>query len=766
MSIMRKVVETIAHVMPDRDRDQLIDQHRYLGVPVDRLDARLKVTGAAPFSAEYPVEGLTHAVLAYSTIAKGVIKRVDTAEAEQAPGVLKVITHVNAPRMKVAPPFSIEGDPSSGSSLVEILNTDQISYDGQPIAIVVADIEDRAEYAASLIKISYAAEPAATSFEEAIPGAKKPQQIMGDAPEVTKGDADAALKAAKHRVDLFFTTPPYNHNAIEPHAAIAIWTDDHHLTLYDTSQFTVGTANSIAEVFGVKKENVRVISPFVGGGFGGKGSVWPYIQLCALAARVIKRPVRIALSREGIFRTVGGRTPSQQRVAIGADDSGKITSFIHEGVTAQSTDNDFPEQLSFPPRHLYQMENYRIGQKVCELNRVANTFMRAPGESIGTFAVESALDALAYELGMDPVGLRMRNEPEKDPVSGNEFSSRYMREAYRIGAEKFGWAKRPAAVRSQRDGEWLLGQGVATGTYPVYRMVTAARVRINADGTAVIQSSTQEMGMGTATVQTQHAAELLGLPMDRVKFEYGDSSLPWAGVAGGSSQTVSVALAVQEAAEKVLKELVSIAHKGPNSVLEGTKVDDVRMMNHGVYRREQPAIGESYGAILQRAGKDFVEAEHKTGAPMELLKYSMHSYAAQFCEVRVNEETGEVRINRWVGAFDTGRIINPKMAISQFRGGIVMGIGMALTEETMFDNRTGRIENPSLAEYHVPVQADVPHIDIVYTNAPDPHTPMGAHGIGEIGITGVAAAVANAVYHATGTRVTSLPITLDKVMRQ
>jgi len=764
MSIIKKFVDTVAHVTPDRERDRLMDQHRYLGKPIDRLDGYAKVTGAATFSAEYRIKGLVHAALAYSTISKGVIKNIDAKAAEEASGVIKIITHLNAPPMKAPKPLSSQGEPSAGVTEVKILNTDRISWNGQPIAVVIADTEERAEYAASLINVTYTAERGMNSFEAAIPSAKKPKEILGEDPEVTKGDPDAAFKSANHRVDLKFTTPPYNHNAIELHASIAVWAGDDKVTLYDTSQFTAGTANSIADIFGLKNENVQVISTFVGGGFGGKGGIWSYNQLAVLAARMAGRPVRIALTREGVFRIVGGRTPSQQRVAIAADDSGRISAFIHEGVTAQSTDNNFPEQFSFPPRHLYEMASYRIGQDICEVNRVANTFMRAPGESIGTFAVESAMDALAHELQLDPVEFRMRNEPEKDPVSGNEFSSRHMREAYRMGAEKFGWKNRPAAVRSQREGDWLIGQGVATGTYPMYRFVTAARVRINADGTALIESSAQEMGMGTETVQTQHAAELLGLPMDKVKFDYGDSTLPWAGVAGGSSQTVSIALAVQQASEKVLTELLTLAQKDSNSVLKDAKVSDVRMMNGGIFRKEQPSIGETYSVILKRAKKDFVQAEHKTGAPLEMMKYSMHSYAAQFCEARVQEGTGEVRISRWVGAFDVGRILNPKTAVSQFRGGIIMGIGMALTEETMFDDRTGRITNATLAEYHVPVQADVPHLDIVYTDIPDPHTPMGAHGIGEIGITGVAAAVANAVYHATGKRVTSLPITLDKLL--
>jgi len=764
MSIMRRVVERIAQVLPDRQQDELQRERRYLSQPVDRIDGIDKVTGEARFSAEYAVDGLVHGAIAFSTIPKGVITRIDTTAAERAPGVIKVFTHLNAPAMKVPAPLSVGGEPSAGASDVKILNTDRISWNGQPIAVVVADTEERAEYAASLVAVTYALEEAVTSFEAAISHAHTPEDVLGESPEVVKGDPDAALRAAPHHVDLTFTTPPYNHNAIEPHAAIAVWEGDDRLTVFDTSQFTAGGANSLADIFGLKKENVKLLAPFVGGGFGGKGTMWFYNQLCVMAAREIGRPVRIALSRKGVFRIVGGRTPSRQRVVIAADGNGAFTAFIHEGVTAQSTDNNFPEQFSFPPRHLYAMQSYRIGQQVTTVNRVANTFMRAPGESIGTFAVESAIDALSYELKIDPIDLRMRNEPDTDPVSGHPFSSRYLREAYAMGAERFGWRNRPAMVRAQRDGGWLIGQGVATGTYPVYRMVTAARLRLNDDGTARVQTSCQEMGMGTATVQTQHAADRLGLPLEHVRFEYGDSSLPWAGVAGGSSQTISVALAVQEAAAKLVKELLSLARKNAGSPLAQAGVDDVQPANSGLFLKDLPAIGETYAAILRRAGQTFVETEVTTGSPLEIMKYSMHSYAAQFCEAAVNEATGEVRIRRWVGAFDTGTILNPKTATSQFRGGIIMGIGMALTEETMFDDRTGRIMNPSLAEYHIPVQADVPEIDILYTNVADSKTPLGAHGIGEIGITGVAAAIANAVYHATGKRVTDLPITLDKLM--
>ncbi len=628
---------------------------------------------------------------------------------------------------------------------------------------MIATTLDRAEHAASLVKVEYEVEKADTSFAEGKADAEVPKNIMGEPTEVSHGDAEAALAAAKYRVDHTYTTPRYNHNAIELHATTAVWNGDK-LTVYDASQFVRGVADSLAKMFSLKKEDVRVIATFVGGGFGGKGSMWCHVPLCALAAKVVKRPVKLVLSREGVFRNVGGRTPSEQRVALAADESGKLKALIHTGVTATTQTNDFAEQFSFPARHLYATENLFITQTVMRLHTTANSFMRAPGESIGTFALESAMDELAYELGIDPVELRLRNDAERDPAKGTEFSSRHVKEAYRLGAEKFGWEKRPAKPRSLRDGDWLIGQGVATAFYPAYRFPAAARVRINSDGTALVQSGAQEMGMGTATVQTQHAAERLGLPMEKVRFEYGDTDLPHAPVAGGSNQTVSVALAIQQACEKAQQELLTLAKKDSASPLSGSHFDDVRACDSGLFRRDKRETGETYAAILARAKQDFIEADAETGQPFESMKYSMGSYGAQFCEVRVNEQTGEVRVARWVGAFDTGRILNPKTARSQFYGGIIMGIGMALTEETLFDERGGRIMNPSLAEYHVPVNADVPKIEAYFLDIPDPHTPLGAHGIGEIGITGVAAAIANAIYHATGKRVRDLPITLDKLL--
>lgn len=762
MSLIGKATELIAKALPDREADALRESRRILGRELDRIDGFDKVTGAAKFAAEYAADGLAYAGLAVSAVGRGKIVELDVSEAEAAPGVIMVITHLNAPQLEDPPLFEPGGSGAAGSN-ANILNTDQIFWSGQPIAVIVADTSDRAEHAAGLVKASYSLEHAQLSFSSGIDAAKTPKSVMGEDTEVKKGDAERALAGSAYQVDLLYDTPRYNHNAIELHATTASWQDDK-LTVYDASQYVVGVANTLATIFGLKLANVRVMAPFVGGGFGGKGSVWPHVVLCALAAKMAQRPVKLVMTREQVFRNVGGRTPSRQRVAMGVDQAGSLQALIHTGVTATSTTNDFAEQFSFPARHLYATRNLYITQRVMHLDTVPNTFMRAPGESIGTFALESAMDELAYACGMDPIELRLRNEPARDPAKDTEFSARHLRKAYEMGAARFGWVNPRPQPASLRDGKWRVGHGVATAFYPAYRFPAAARIRLNADGTAVVQSGAQEMGMGTATVQSQHAAERLGLTMDKIRFDYGDTALPKAPVAGGSNQTVSVALAVELTCEKLFKELLKLAGKDDESPLKHAESSDVEARDGGLYLKAAPHGGEQYSAILLRNNLGFLEVDAASGPPLETQKYSMGSYGAQFCEVRVHEDTGEIRVSRWVGAFDTGRILNPKTARSQLFGGIVMGIGMALTEESLFDERSGRVVNPSLAEYHLPVNADVPNIEVLFVDIPDPHTPIGAHGIGEIGITGAAAAIANAIFHATGKRIRQLPITLDKML--
>jgi len=759
MSIVSKLTEAVVHIMPDRERDELSDAQRIIGKPIDRVDGRAKVTGKATFTAEFKLDNLAHAALAYGTIARGKITKIDSTEAEKAAGVVAVITHENALKMNPPPVFGSGGPTDAAGSSANVLNTDEIHWNGQPVAMVVAETLEQAEFAAGLIKVSYKETTGAKlSFEAGKEHAETPKHIFGEEPNVERGDAEKALSRAKFKVDQNYTTPPHIHNAIELHATTAVWEGDQ-LTVYDATQYVRGVADSLAKMFSLDKKNVRVVAPFVGGGFGGK-CMWFNVQLAVMAAKMVKRPVKLVMSREGVYRTVGWRTPSEQRVALGCDESGALTSLIQTGLTATSFNNDFAEPFSFAARHMYQSGAFLLSQKVVRLDTLANTFMRAPGEVLGIFTLETALDELAHEAGIDPVELRLRNDPAKEPIKGREFSSRHFKEAYRLGAEKFGWEKRKAT----REGKWLIGHGVASAYFPAYRFPAAARVRLNADGTAVIQSSAQEMGMGTATVQTQHAAERLGLPMEKIRFDYGDTDFPTAPVAGGSAQAVSVVLAVQQACEKLQREVLSLAKKEKGSALAEAHFDDVIACDGGLFRRDKRDKGETYAEILARAKKTFVEAESQTGPPLEMAKYAMGSYGAQFCEVRVNEETGETRVSRWVGAFDVGRILNSKTASSQLMGGIIMGIGMALTEDTLFDERSGRIMNPSLAEYHVPVNADVPKIETYFLDIPDPHMPVGARGVGEIGITGVAAAIGNAIYNATGKRLRDLPFTLDKLL--
>ena len=762
MTLMKKAVEAAPDSwMPGGKPDPLINhKHGLIGAPVSRLDGRLKVTGSATFAAEFPVTGMVYASIAWSTIAKGRIKDLNTAAAEAAPGVVLVMSFKNAPKMAPTPIFH-SSPKAGGPSNLPIMQDACIHWNGEAIAVVLAESQEQADYAKSLIHAEYVTEPAVISFNRAMANAHAPGSILGEPPQIESGDVDAALASAPQRVDMTFRTPRHNHNPIELHAVTLYWSEGG-LFVHDASQGVSATAWTLAQVFDLKEDEVHVSSPYVGGGFGSK-TLWQYHVLAAAASRLSGRAVRMVLSREGVYRTVGGRTTTEQRVAIGADAEGHIQALIHTGTAAMTTHNNCPEQFSFPARHVYTAPTYRIGQRVAEMDMIANTFMRAPGESIGTFTLESAMDELAHQIGLDPIELRMRNEPDKDPTSGKEFSSRHLREAYASGAERFGWSERKAEPAARREGEWLIGMGCATATYPYYRMPGgAARIALSDDGVATLDIAAHEMGMGTATASAQVLAERLGLGLECVKVNYGNSEMTGSFIAGGSSQTASIGAAVIAAHNKLNKELLSLVTK--DSPLHGLGPDEVGARDAGLSKLDEPRRYESYVSILQKAGKDEVAVEAEATPPLEVMHWAMHSFGAIFAEVHVNAITGETRVRRLLGFFDCGRILNAKTAASQFRGGMIMGLGLALMEETQWDERKGRIMNPSLAEYHVPVHLDVPEIEVLWTDIPDPHAPMGARGIGEIGITGTGAAVANAIYNATGKRITELPITLDKLM--
>jgi xanthine dehydrogenase YagR molybdenum-binding subunit len=733
-------------------------KHGLIGAPVSRLDGPLKVRGEARFAAEYVMEGMVYAALRYSTIARGRITTLETGAAEAAAGVVLVMTHRNSPRMQ-PPPMFLTAPKAAGGANLPVMQDPSIHWNGEPVAVVLAETQEQADHAASLIEVSYESAPPRT-FEEARAHARTPDSLVGQPVEVLVGDAEAALIDAPHSVDLTYTTPRHNHNAIEPHAVTLAWDGDE-LIVHDASQGVKGHAWTFAQVFGIDEEQVHLTSPYVGGGFGGK-TLWSHHLLGAAASKLAGRPVRVTLSREGVYRLVGGRTNTEQRVAIGADDDGRFKSLIHTGLSAMTPYNALAEQFTFPARHMYATGTLKTDQQVVDMDMLANSFMRAPGESVGTFALESAIDELAVELDLDPIELRIRNEPDTDPSSGLRYSSRHIVEAWRAGAERFGWEPR-ARPGTRREGEWLIGTGCALGTYPYHRFPGGvARVTLDKTGHATIDVPAADMGMGTSTTQAILTADRFGLPLERVTIAYGDSSFPGNLLAGGSSQTASIAGAVIAVQRALVEQLLALG--SDESPLAGLTADEVGGRDEGLCELADPSRWESYAEILGRAGRDEITVVASASDPEEMQAYSMHSFGAIFCQVRVNATTGETRVDRVLGSYDCGRIINAKTAASQFRGGIIMGLGLALMEDTNFDERTARIMNPSLAEYHVPVHMDVPTIELMWTDIPDPYAPAGARGIGEIGITGVAAAVANAVYNATGRRVRDLPITLDKLL--
>jgi len=758
---MQKAIELAPDAwIPGGKPDPLIrERHGHVGRATSRIDGPLKVKGAARFAAEFAPEGMAYAALAFSTIAKGRIAALDLDDARSAPGVIMVMTHRNAPRMAPMPRF-MSAEKAAGGDDLPVMQDDHIHWNGQPIALVLAETQEQADHAAALVAVTYEAEEAVTSFAAAEARGVEPGMFQGEPLRVAIGDAEATLAASAHRTDAHYSTPRHNHNAIEPHAATVAW-EDGTLRVHDATQAVAHTAWSLAQMFGIAEDAVHVTSPYVGGGFGSK-TLWQHQALAAAAAKLAGRPVRLVLSREGVYRLVGGRAPTEQRVAIGANADGRFTAIIHTGSTPSTPHSAMPEPFIVATRSAYAADSFHLQVDTARMDVLANTFMRAPGEAVGTYALECAVDELAEAMAIDPIDLRERNEPDKDPTQGTPFSSRNIVAAYRMGAERFGWSeRRPAGTR--REGEWLVGMGCATATYPYYRMPGgAARITVSRDGRAEVAVAAHEMGMGTATTHVMVAADRLGLPADHVTMAYGDSTLPGVVLAGGSQQTASIGAAVIAAQRALFADLLKLA--GNDSPLAGLSPDEVGGIDGGLAKLDEPERRESYASILARARRDTVVAEGEAPMPFELQHWSMHSYGAMFCEVRVNAVTGEVRVSRFLGAMDCGRILNPKTAASQFRGGIIMGLGLALMEETQLDDRSGRIANPSLAEYHVPVHLDVPPIEVVWTDIPDPHTPMGAHGVGEIGITGTAAAVANAVYNATGKRVRDLPITLDKLM--
>jgi len=737
-----------------------------VGQPLDRMDGRLKVTGGARYSAEMPVADSLYGVLIMSTIAKGRITAMDTKTAEQAGGVHLILTPFNAPKLP-QPPSPGGAAPRPQGRKLSLLQNDRVYYNNQPIGVVVADTLEQAIHAAALVRVTYDAQPPVIDLHKG--EQYTPKSVQGEEPDKKRGDLDVARQAAKATVAPTYTTPMENHNPMEPHATLAFWEGPEaapRLTVYDATQGVFGVRGVLASTFQLPPESVRCVAYFIGGGFGCKGSAWSHVALCAMAARQARRPVKLALSRAQMYGSVGYRPVTEQKMLLAADAAGQMTAVGHAVLSNTSTFDEFIEPCAAATRMLYASASQETSYRLSRIDVGTPTFMRAPGESSGTWALEATLDELAYALPMDPIVLRLKNYAEKDPGNDRPFSEKSLRECYQVGAERFGWAKRTATPRSMRaaDGR-LLGMGMATATYPARRSPSSALARVLADGTAYVQAGTQDIGTGTYTIMAQIAADALGLPVSRVRFELGDTRMPPTPNSGGSQTAASTGSAVREACLAARQAVILQAISDTASPLHGLTPSDIDVQAGKMIAKTSPARTDDYSAVVKRGGAPYIEATMQAKPGEERNAYSMHSFGAVFVEVLVDPDLAEVRLSRCTGVYDVGTVLNEKTARSQLIGGIVFGAGMALTEETLMDPRTGRVMNADLAEYHVPVHADIPEIDVAFVKSFDPHiNPLGARGIGEIGITGVVAAIGNAVYHATGVRVRDLPITLDKVM--
>jgi xanthine dehydrogenase YagR molybdenum-binding subunit len=734
-----------------------------VGQPISRADGRLKVTGRARYTADIPLADAVHAAIAHSTVANGRTISIDTAAAEKAPGVLAVFTHHNMPRMNPTPKPWSHLHPHGQGYLP--LQDDKIHYAGQPIALVVATTRDQAMHAGTLISAEYEAEqPVVFSRQMATEAVDPPQFLWPVASSV--GDADKGIRDGAVRIEQTYTTSDRHHNQMEPHATAAVWDADGGLTLYETTQHIFGAKELVSIVLGMPIEKINVVCHFLGGGFGGKAYVWPHSLLAALAARELNRPVRIQLTRAQMYSMVGHQAATIQTIALGADKDGKLTGIRHESISPTPVFDNYIEYAAIASRHLWAAsEGISTNHKVVHVNRNTPTAMRSPHEALGHFALESAMDELAYLSGVDPVALRLLNDTEIDPLSGRPFSTRAMRKCLTEGAARFGWDKRTPEPRSMRDGRYLIGQGVAGAIYTHWRWPAKARVTIDDDGSALVEAGMHDLGTGTYTVMRQVAADALGLAPEKVTVRLGDTRLPESHASIGSATMANAGASVMLAAKAARYKAIELALTGRDPPFAGSVSDDV-LVDDGRLALASKNVNTTYAEVLARNGLSELSADgHYDPVDEANGPKAVFSFSALYAEVRVDPELGLVRLNRFVGAYDAGRIINPKTARSQAIGGIIWGVGQALLEQSEMDSATGRFLSRNYSGYPVPTNADIPELDVLFVGEFDEEaSPLGAKGLGELTAVSVAPAIANAVYHATGKRVRDLPITAEKLM--
>ncbi|MFP5080209.1 xanthine dehydrogenase family protein molybdopterin-binding subunit [Pedobacter sp. JCM 36344] len=696
----------------------------------DRVDGVDKVTGRAKYFAEYKVPGTTYGVLVTSTITKGKMVSLNTTQAMKAPGVLDVISHLNKP--------SVPGYEQAGGPLMKIFYTDKIFFNGQPIAIVVADTFERATYAATLVKATYLKEEFNTDFEQRLKD-ESAKKTIGQ-PDYKRGIENAYQNSAV-KLEETYTIPIETHNPMELHGILADWRPNNMVTLYAKTQGVKATQGTIANVFKIPLENIQVNSKFVGGGFGMALKTWPVEIAAVMASKHLAKPVKLMITRSQMFTMVGNRPAAVQTIGLGTNKDGKLTGITHRAFGETSSYETFTEGVVNMAKFMYQCDNVNTAYTVVPMDVSTPIWMRGPGEATGAFALESAIDEMAFALNMDPLEFRMKNDPETDQQRKLPFSSKNVKEAYLMGAEKIGWSERSQQPGKRQVGPWLYGWGVSTGVFNANRGKASVKAILKADGTLLLQSAASDIGPGTGTGMVLIASKVMGIPVNKITFELGDSSLPPAPSQGGSATLSTVGSAVNDVCVALKSTIAELA---ANSNMDATS---------------------KFIDVLKKNNLPMVEVTKQSQAGSEREKYSMYSFSIHFVSVRVHSSTGEVRVHKIVSVGDSGTIVSPKTARSQMVGGAVGGIGMALTEEAVIDHRYGRYINNNFADYHVPVHADVPEIEVHFINKPDPYiNPMGAKGMGEIALIGFSAAVANAVFNATGKRIRNLPITPDKIL--
>ena len=741
----------------------------YIGQPTSRVDGRAKVTGAAKYAAEYSVPNLLYGYVVSSEIAKGKITKIDTERALALEGVLQVFTHENRPRTAWFD-RSHKDDIAPPGSPFRPLYDENIVYNAQPVALVIAENFELARYAASLVRVEYKQEPHETDLNEKREEASAPKAREGiPPPPAPRGNPEKAFAAAAVQHEAEYSQPVEHHHPMETHASTVVYETDGKLTIYDKTQGVQNSQKYIASVFGLAGDDVRVLSPFVGGAFGSGLRPQYGLFLAVMTALELKRSVRVSLTRQQMF-SFGHRPTVIQNVSLGAATDGALAAVMHDALAETSSYEDFSEAIVNWSGILYQCDNVKLDYKIAQLDTATPSDMRAPGATTGLWALESAMDELSSKLKIDPLELRLKNYAERDQNEDKPFSSKELRECYRQGAAAFGWAKRHPQPRSMKEGDQLIGWGMATGVWEALYLPTSAKAVLTADGRLEVSSATSDIGTGTYTIMTQIAAETLGLPIDHVTFKLGDSSLPTAPVEGGSWTAASTGSAVKEVCEAVGKKLFELAKDMEDSPFADAELADVIFSDGRITGRDHPSQTVSFTDAMRHGEVSVIEEDTTSmvtfaAQSVKQAQYTRNTHSAVFVEVKVDEDLGTIHVTRVVSAVAAGRILNPKTARSQILGAVVWGIGMALQEESVIDQNFGRFMNHSLAEYHVPVNADIHDIEVIFVEEHDDIVnPLGVKGVGEIGIVGVAAAIANAVFHATGKRVRDLPITLDKLL--